>query len=290
MRDVPPSVQVGTGIGGLDVVRVSGPAATAEIYLHGAHVTAWAPVGEGPVLWMSGSSRFTADSAIRGGIPICFPWFGAHASDASAPAHGFARLRVWELMGAQESADDVVVTLRLTDDQATRRSAWPHPFEAVYTVVVGRHLTATLQVTNRADVAITFEEALHTYLAVDDIRATGITGLQGSPFTDRLMGPAQGEPGPIRFTGETDRIYLGTQGPVVVRQDGSARAVTVSKEGSDATVVWNPWATKALAMSDFGDDEWPRMVCVEACNVRESGVRLPPGGTHTMTTVLAVSS
>lgn len=289
MRDLPSSVQVVAGRGGLDVVRVTSAAATAEIYLHGAQVTAWAPTGAAPVLWTSRSSRFTAATAIRGGIPICFPWFGAHASVASAPAHGFARLKEWGLVGAHEAADDIVVTLGLADDEETRRSPWPHPFEAVCTVTVGSRLQVALAVTNRDVVGFSFEEALHTYLAVDEVRDVDVTGLEGVAFVDRLQGPAAGEPHPIRFTHETDRIYLGTGAPVVVREAGSGRSVTVAKDGSDATVVWNPWSAKARAMTDFGDDEWRHMVCVETCNIRDAAVHLAPGETRTMTTVLEVS-
>lgn len=289
MPELPSSVTLGTGAGGLDVVRIGGPDATAEVYLHGAHVTAWAPTGGPGVLWMSDASRFTPGSPIRGGVPICFPWFGAHATDASAPPHGFARSRVWELLGADETPGAVAVSLVLRDDETSRRSPWPHPFEAVYTVTVGRTLTLTLEVTNRDEVEVSFEEALHTYLAVDDVRHTEVTGLEGVPFVDRLAGPAEAEASPVRFTAETDRIYLGTRAPVTVRGTASGRDVTISKNGSDATVVWNPWAQKAQAMADFGDAEWTGMVCVETCNVRDAAVHLGPGQSHTMEAVLSVA-
>ena len=285
---LPPTVQLGRGEGGLPLVRIHGRAASAEIYLHGAHVTRWAPQGDAPVLWMSAASRYVPESPLRGGVPICFPWFGAHASDPTAPAHGFARLAEWELVGAHEDADDVVVTFRLVDSSATRSSAWPHRFEARYTVTVGARLTLALEVTNLDGDDVTFEEALHTYLRVSDIGRVQVRGLERAPYLDRLGGPdpVPGEAGPVRFTGETDRIYLGTRATVTVADDDSPRAVTIAKEGSNATVVWNPWAGKAAAMADFGDDEWTAMVCVETCNIRDAAVRLAPGQCHTMTAVL----
>jgi D-hexose-6-phosphate mutarotase len=294
---LPPTVRVGRGQGGLAVVRVSGPAGSAEIYLHGAHVTAWAPAGAEPVLWMSAASRYVPDAPLRGGVPICFPWFGAHPDAPTAPAHGFARLVDWELAGAHDEGDDVVVTFRLTDTEATRSSAWPHRFAARYTVTVGARLTLALEVTNLDAAEVTFEEALHTYLRVPDVTAAQVAGLERAPYLDRLGGPARvvGGSDPIRFTAETDRIYPGSHAATRLFDgaalDGAAgRIVTIDKDGSGTTVVWNPWAGKAAAMADFGDDEWTTMVCVETANIRHDAVRLAPGGRHTLTAVLGVTA
>ena len=285
---LPPSVRIVPGGGGLPVARVRGRAGVAEVYLQGAHVTAWAPTGGRSALWMSSLSRYAPGTALRGGVPICFPWFGPHASDPTAPAHGFARRVDWQLAAAHEEGDDVVLAFRLTDTEATRSSAWPHRFEAVYTVTVGSRLTLSLQVTNRDSVPVLFEEALHTYLSVPDIRSTRITGLESAVFQDRVLGPGllPGETGPLRFGAETDRLYPCTTAPVTV--DGGAGRITMAKDCSNATVVWNPWTVKAAAMADVGQDEWTGMVCVEACNVREASVRLSPGACHTMTAVFAL--
>jgi D-hexose-6-phosphate mutarotase len=193
-------------------------------------------------------------------------------------------LSEWSLVGAEDDGEDVTVRLRLTHDDAVGASAWPHRFDAVYTVVVGSRLSLALQVTNRSKEAVMFEEALHTYLAVRDIRAIEVTGLEGTLFYDQLAGPepVPGEPGPVRFGSETDRIYIGTTARTTVQDSDAGRSVLIGKDGSDATVVWNPWIDKARAMADFDDDEWKRMVCVEVCNIRDAAVRLAPGGSHTM--------
>ncbi|TFD08596.1 D-hexose-6-phosphate mutarotase [Cryobacterium sp. TMT1-21] len=285
---LPASVEVGLGSGGLPVVRVAGRQGSAEIYLHGAQVTAWTPAGGRPVLWLSATSRFLPDAAIRGGVPICFPWFGAKAGAPSAAAHGFARLTEWEFVDAQEAGDDVVLTFRLGDTPATRASAWPHRFEALYTVTVGTRLALALRITNLEPEAVTFEEALHTYLRVDDVRDVRVAGLEGAPFLDQLAGltEAPGASEPVRFEAETDRIYLGTDAAATVI-DPAGHSVTIEKRESHSTVVWNPWAAKARSMSDFGDEEWTGMVCVETANIRGDLVRLEPGQSHTMTAVLA---
>ena len=287
MIALPESVTFTTGRGGLPVLRVDGPAAQGEIYLHGATVTGWTPAGGSPVLWLGSASRFARDTAIRGGVPICFPWFGARAGHPEAPSHGFARLSEWSLVAAEDDGQDVTLRLRLTDDDRTRASAWPHRFEAVYTVVFGSRLSLALRVTNLSDEAVVFEEALHTYFEVRDIRAVEVSGLEGAAFRDRPAGltrgrPAAGEPGPVRFRSETDRTYLGTTARTAVHDAQAGRSVVVSKEGSAATVVWNPWIDKALALADFGDDDWKTMVCVEVCNVSDAAVQLAPGGSHTM--------
>ena len=293
MVALPASVRLEAGRGGLPVLLVDGSAARAEIYLHGATVTDWTPRDREPVLWVSSASRFTRDAAIRGGVPICFPWFGAQAGHPESPSHGFARLSEWSLVGAEDDGEDVTVRLCLTDSDATGASSWPHCFEAVYTVVVGSRLSLALTVTNRGDDAVVFEEALHTYLEVRDIRATEVAGLEGNAFYDSLagpgVGPAPGESDPVRFRAETDRIYVGTRGTVTVRDTDAGRSVLVGKDGSETTVVWNPWIDKARDLPDFGDDEWKGMVCAEVGNIRDAAVRLAPGGSHTMTAIFELA-
>ena len=292
MTDLPASVRFENGRGGMPVLLVSGAAASAEIYLHGATVTGWTPRGAEPVLWVSAASRFTRDAALRGGVPICFPWFGPRAGHPESPSHGFARLSQWSLAGAWDDGEEVTVRLRLTDRDARGASAWPHPFEAIYTVVIGSRLSLALTVTNHGDDDLVFEEALHTYLGVRDIRTTEVTGLQGAPFSDSRCGPqaVPGDPGPVRFRAETDRLYPGSTATATVHDGGAGRCVVIAKAGSESTVVWNPWADKARDLPDMGDDEWTRMLCVEVGNLRDAAVGLAPGGSHTMTAIFGLSS
>jgi len=176
------------------------------------------------------------------------------------------------------------VRLRLTDEDVAGASPWLYRFEAIFTVVLGARLSLSLQVTNRGGEAVTFEEALHAYFDVRDIRDTEVTGLEQTPFLDRLVGtePVPGEPDPVRFGSPTDRIYLATTAWMAIRDVQGKRSVLVRKDSSDATVVWNPWIDNARAMDDFGDDDWKRMVCVEVCNISDAAVHLGPGGSHTM--------
>lgn len=287
---LPDSVRLGPGTGGLEMLRVDGPEGWAEIFLHGAHVTAWGPTGSESVLWLSRSSRFDTRTAIRGGIPVCFPWFGQLDGHPDAPRHGFARTATWAVDGAHDDGHDVTVRLRLADSADTHGSAWPHRFTAVCSVVVGARLSVSLEVTNTGDEAVTFEEALHTYLAVADVTATEVTGLEGVDYLDKTAHGATvtGEVGPVHVTGEVDRIYVGAPDVVTVHDVVGGRDLRVGKSGSGSTVVWNPWREGARATADIDDDGWATMLCVEASNVGPVAVRLEPGARHTMVTTIEV--
>ncbi|MEN3339063.1 MAG: glucose-6-phosphate 1-epimerase, partial [Acidobacteriota bacterium] len=271
---LPSSVRLHAGP--LPRLTVDSPQGTAEVYFHGAHVTAWRPaLATEPVLWMSRFAIFEPGKPIRGGVPICFPWFGPHPAAASAPAHGFARISEWRLVEAAEDASGVV-TLAMELAGGDVSPLWPHRFRLTYRITIGAVLRLALEVENAGAGAFTFEEALHSYFAVQDIRGTAIGGLEDTEYIDKVGGLRRARQGPdaIRFAGETDRVYLNTHATCVIDDPGGRRRISIAKTASDSTVVWNPWIDKARAMPDFGEDEWPGMVCVETCNVSPSAVTL----------------
>jgi glucose-6-phosphate 1-epimerase len=285
---LPDGVRVVPGRGGLSAVRVDVPACSAEIYLHGAHLTSWRPHGA-EVLWVSDEAVYRPDKAIRGGVPICFPWFADGRDGSAKPAHGFARTTEWRLVDASNDGRRVELTLSLTDTEETR-ALWPHQFTADYRVRMGEDgLALLLTVTNTGVGAFTFEEALHTYFGVADIRSATVQGLEGSSYLDMVPGADRGphvQDGPIAFTGETDRTFQGTSATAVIRD--ADRSVRAARDGSRSAVVWNPWVAKSAAMADFGDDEWTGMVCVETANVKADAVTLEPGADHTMSAYISV--
>ncbi len=277
---------------GLARIAIETELATGEVYLHGAHVTKYQPREmDEPVLFMSRLSRFEKDKPIRGGIPICFPWFGPKDGDPSAPAHGFARLMPWTLVGTNVEADGaIVLVLRLSSNEATRK-LWPFDFEATCSVTVGKTLTTALTIKNTGTDASTYTEALHTYFTVGNVKEVSITGLAKTDYLDKTRNAVRMTQGdePITFTEETDRPYLSTLLPVELHDPSLGREIRIEKTGSSSTVVWNPWSVKAKAMSDFGDDEWPRMVCIETANVAPDAIRLEPGESHTTTATVKTS-
>lgn len=267
------------GPGGLTRATIDHAGTHGEIYLHGAHVTAWNPPGERPVIWMSGRSYFEPDKPIRGGVPICFPWFGPKQDDPAAPAHGLARLREWEVIETRAADDGAYVVLRTAID----------PFVATFTASFGEKLRLTLRVQNTSEAPAHYEAALHTYFSISDIKDVTITGLESVEYLDKVdEGRRKRQDGPIRFTQETDRVYVHTRDTCVLHDPGFGRRIVVGKAGSDSTVVWNPWIAKAARMPDFGDDEWPGMVCIETCNVGENSVTLAPGASHETTALIEV--
>lgn len=265
-------------------VVIHTPQAEARICLHGAHVTHYQPRGDRPVVFMSQRSRFAAGTPIRGGVPIVFPWFGPKAGEPTAPMHGFARIAEWALESVTRGADgSVTLVLSLEVGDATH-PRWPHACSLRYRIVIGEGLGLALEVRNRSDAAIIFEEALHTYLAVADVRRVSVTGLAGSRYIDKTDGMKRKvqESDLVSITGETDRVYLDTKATCVVDDPVTGRRLVVEKSGSEATVVWNPWIAKARAMPDFGDDEWPEMLCIESGNVADHAVTLGAGQRHEM--------
>jgi D-hexose-6-phosphate mutarotase len=285
---LPDTVRIEAGQGGLRRVVVDAALAEAEIYLHGAHITHFQRRGRKPLLFMSEKSVFAPNKPIRGGVPICFPWFGPRQDGQSGPMHGFARLLDWDLIGAEETSNKTVeISFRLVSSAATR-AVWDEEFEVDYLVRVGGSLGLELRVRNTSSQPMLIEEALHTYLAVSDVRQASIEGLAGVEYSDRVGTPHEETEGtaPIRITAETDRIYRNTRSTCIVHDPGWKRRLVVEKTGSDNTVVWNPWIAKAKAMPDFGDDEWPAMLCIETCNVREHAVTITPGQSHTMAAVI----
>ena len=271
------------GNGGLHLAKLRSAHSMAEVYLHGAHVTQFNPTNKAPVLWMSGKSVYQSDKPIRGGVPICFPWFGPRAGDATAPIHGFARIHNWQVKSTAKWSDGCELILELSDDEKTR-AIWPCQFHAQYRIRIGKTLELSLIVKNTGQESFTFEEALHSYFSVADIHNVAIEGLAGTTYIDKMDSLKQKPEGtePVKIIAETDRVYVNTKSTCVIHDVANSRQISIAKTGSDATVVWNPWIAKAKAMADFGDDEWTGMLCIETVNVGVNHVNLAPGATHEM--------
>ncbi len=272
------------GNDGLTRLVISTPQADAEIYLHGAHVTEFRPRGQDEVLFLSDKSLFAKGKAIRGGVPIIFPWFGPRAGHPESPQHGLVRTADWSVESLDQLETGEVLVVFRYESNADTRAIWPHDFVLRYWVQVGDYLDLCLEVHNTGVDAFDFEEALHTYLAVSDVRRVEVVGLSNTEYLDKTDGMLrkQQDGQPIRITGETDRVYLNTQSACTAKDPDEGRIVMVEKQNSNATVLWNPWIAKAKAMADFGDEEWPAMLCIETCNVAENAVQLDPKAKHEM--------
>jgi len=284
--EIPARVTFATGKGGQLKVNVTTAWSAAEIYLHGAHVTAFQKTGEPPLLFLSRFSHFAAGEPIRGGVPICFPWFGPRAGE---PAHGFVRFLPWDLVGSSV-AQDGAVTVRLRLRGNSVKPEWS-ALRTEFVVTVTDKLTMELVATNEsADKSLEVENCLHSYFLVGDINQVSITGLQSAPFDDFAFGAngvrRRGDTAPLRITQETNRVYPGHAGTVEIRDKNLQRTVRVEKFNSNSTVVWNPWTTQKMP-GDFDPAEHQNMVCVESGNVKQNKLSLPPGETASLKVTLS---
>ena len=276
-------VHVTGGNSGLAKLTISGSLAEAEIYLHGAQVTAWRPAGEEEVLFLSGHSKWEDGRAIRGGIPVCFPWFRAKADDPNAPAHGFVRTKEWNLESVQVGGDGAVTVVCATRSDEGSRRWWPHEFRLAHRITVGKTLGMELTVTNEGSTAFRFEEALHTYFKVGDVEQVEVRGLDGVTLLDNMDGNRRKlQADGLRLTGPVDHAYIDTGSAVEFSDPGLGRVVRSIKRNSSTTIVWNPWRQGAAKLADLGDEEWKQMICVEASNILGGAISLDPGEEHTM--------
>lgn len=270
---------------GLIIAEIDNAQATASLCLQGAHLMSWRPKSQSvPVVWLSRDAKLAAGKSIRGGAPVCWPWFGAHATESAFPGHGFARTVPWQVVESGSDPDGATrLKLRLVENEKTR-AQWPHASKLDLTVVVGEALRMELTTGNTGTTDFVIGEALHTYLQIGDIGAVRVTGLEGCDYWDKVGGSTlRKQTGAISFAGETDRVYINTAAEFVIEDDKLKRRIHVAKSGSLSTVVWTPWAEKAGKMGDMGQPEgWREMLCVESANALENMVKVAAGARHTL--------
>ncbi|MGH7994664.1 MAG: D-hexose-6-phosphate mutarotase, partial [Limisphaerales bacterium] len=276
--EIPGRVTIVRGNGGLPKINIVTGRSTAEIYLHGAHITGFRKKGEPPLLFMSAQSHFASGQPIRGGVPICFPWFGPREGE---PAHGLARLLTWELAGTAV-AKDGSATIRFRLPKNSMKPEWA-ALRTEFAVTVTDTLTMELIVTNEsADKILEIENCLHAYFYVGDIAQVSLAGLQGLRFDDFAAGAAGArqleDDSVVHIMKETNRVYPDATGAVEIRDENLKRTIRVEKFNSHSTVVWNPWTTQKLP-DDFDPAEHRQMICVEAGNVKQNKFPLAPGKT-----------
>jgi glucose-6-phosphate 1-epimerase len=286
---IPGVARVCEGNDGLLRVQITGSRVEGEMYLHGAQVTSWKPAGNDEVLFLSTESRWQEGQAIRGGIPICFPWFRAKADDPKAPAHGFVRTKSWQLESIVEAEFGIAVSMSTESDEHTRRW-WPADFRLVHRVVFGSELRLELTCTNTGETDLRFEEALHTYNQVSDVANVRLQGLDAVEFLDNTdSNKAKIQNGDMTISSATDSAFIGTPSAVDLIDPKLSRHIRMKKANSLTTVVWNPWREGAARLGDLGDVEWTQFLCVEASNILAASVSLAPGQEHKMTAILSAA-
>ncbi len=264
---------------GFAYVEVRNSVATAKIALQGAHLFHYARHGEEALLWVSSASAFKEGEAIRGGVPLCWPWFGMHLSDDSLPQHGFARTVLWEFGETKEEEEATEVTF-LLKSSATTQQWWPYHFELLYRIRVGSELTLELTTRNSDESAFSITQALHTYFKISYISNIHVKGLHNKPYYDALTHIKQVQHGDITVNEEVDRVYQEVKEPIVLID--KQRSITIDNEGSDSVVVWNPWVEKCARMSAMEATSYETMLCIESANAFDDERIIEPHQTHTL--------
>jgi glucose-6-phosphate 1-epimerase len=278
------------GNGGLAKCNIKTEKAELEFYLQGSHITHFKPRGADSVLWMSTQSEFRTGVAIRGGIPICWPWFGPHPTDARMPQHGFARIEKWNVIDVDDlPTGEIQVQMSLSNSPRTRE-LWPFEFDLSYRILIGEQLKLELICSNVGSVVLSdIGCALHTYFQVADIKDVQVHGLDERRYIDKTDGAStKWQSGPLWITEETDRVFLDSAEAIQLVESRRQRSVNVQKTGSQSTVIWNPWIEKANAMVDFPNDGYQRMICIETANAGNDVRKIGLGGEHILTAEIAI--
>ena len=231
---------------------------------------------------MSPKSIFARGKAIRGGVPVIFPWFGPRSDGKPGPSHGFARTLAWTVESAHLRSDGKVeITFELRPGDVASAFGYG-AFHLRYRVSIGAELELELDARNDAEEPLLCEEALHTYFAVGDVTKASVFGLEGTTYIDTTDGFQRKtlDCRPVRFSKETDQVHVGAKGACVIHDSVWDRQIIIEKIGSHTTVVWNPWIEKTKTMCDMPSDGWKQMICVETANAADDAIVLPPGAFH----------
>ncbi|HFQ61518.1 MAG TPA: D-hexose-6-phosphate mutarotase [Epsilonproteobacteria bacterium] len=265
---------------GFKYIEILNKYAHAKIALQGAHIFACRFKDKPPLLWLSKKAFFEEGKAIRGGIPICFPWFGKHTEDTTLPQHGFARTQLWQCVEEKELADgSTFVRLKLSTNMFTL-TQWKYKFKLYIEFVIGKTLNVSLHIHNIDTKPFEVSTALHTYFSVSDINKTSVRGLEGCQYYDALETQYNEQTIPLVIDKEVDRVYFSPNN--VITLDDDRKKIVLSQSGSNSLVLWNPWKEKSKTMQDMTEDGYRTMLCLETANAREDMRVIAAGETHTL--------
>jgi len=269
------------GKGGLPMIQVKTAKAKALISLHAGQVLSYQPAGEADdVLFLSEKAYYQDGKAIKGGAPVCWPWFGADPEGKGRPGHGFVRNRGWNMVATEALANgDIKVTVGL-DDTPETQAIWPHAFSLRQEIVIGDTLNLSLITRNTGKEKFNITQAFHTYFKVGDIARAKVTGLSGCDYLDKAGGgnTQKHQTGDVTIDDEVDRIYLNVGNTMIIDDAALKRRIQIISQGSKTAVVWNPWEKIARDMADLEDDDYKRLLCVETTNAADDVREVAPGG------------
>ena len=287
---IPNQLRVAEGKGGFPVVEVSNKKAKARISVYSAQVLSFQPTGETEdLLFVSENAYYQTGKATKGGIPICWPWFGPDPEGLGRASHGFVRNRMWSLLSAEETPDgETKIRLGVTADEETLE-IWPHRFELVMEILVGTQLRVTLITQNTGDEPFSITQACHTYFTIGDITQVQVLGLEDKTYLDKADGGAQKtQSGAIAISEETDRIYMDVPPELVIDDRALGRRICISTTGSHTAIVWNPWKEISMKMADLEEQDYQRFICVETANAEDEVIEVSPGSDYRLQAVYTI--
>ncbi|MEI6871419.1 MAG: D-hexose-6-phosphate mutarotase [Verrucomicrobiota bacterium] len=281
---LPPHSMLSQSEEGLPLVVLNGDFGAAKFAVQGAHLIEFTPKGQSPLLFVSSKSHYALGKAIRGGIPVIFPWFGPREGHPEAPMHGLVRTRPWSVDAVSVPEVGPAQVRFSLNSSAETLVIWPYPFRLELEFTLGPALEIRWTVENTGAEAFSFEQALHPYFPVQDVNRARVLGLENAAYidkTDHMERKIDSAPA-VTFQSETDRLYLDTSARCVLQDPAANREITFEKEGSLSSVVWNPWIAKAAALADMDGEDWRRFVCVEQVNAARNAIELPAGDSHVL--------
>jgi glucose-6-phosphate 1-epimerase len=272
------------GKGGNSFIHISNQKATALISLYAGQVLSYQPLGvTEDMMFVSDNAYFQPGKSIKGGIPLCWPWFGSYAENASHPAHGFVRNNLWQVstVNSLENGDTQII-LEFNHTHKTRE-LWRNSFKLSLQITIGDSLSIELLTSNCGEQTFTISEALHTYFNVGDVSQITITGLDENNYLDKTDDFLQKQQaGEVNISEATDRIYLNTENEVVINDAVLKRQIKIASSGHQNVVVWNPWLEGSKIITDLTDDDYQSFICVETANAMANGIAILPEHSHSL--------
>lgn len=290
-------LQIVEGEGGFAFIKIHNGKADALISLYGGQVLSYQKPQQPDVFFLSDKAYYQHGKAIKGGVPICWPWFGNDPENKGRPAHGFARNSLWQLSASEQLANgDTCVELQLSPNESSR-SLWPHDFLLSLKVTVGDELTLQLTTHNKDTRAVEITQALHTYFAVESIDTLRISGLENLDYLDKAKSNTGAEQktqqGEIHIEGEVDRIYLQVPEQITLKHIAPSHsadtAISLQSKNNATAVVWNPWQQLCEQSADLKPDDYQRFVCVETANAASDVIKLAAGESFSLQARISIS-
>lgn len=269
---------------GFKYIEIQNKEADAKIALQGAHLFHYKVKDKPSLLWLSKAAYFEEGKAIRGGIPVCFPWFGKNKENPSLPQHGFARTQLWSVVLEEEKDDNTTQICLQLKPNADTVAQWDYLFDVTLDIIIGEALSIALRVTNTDTKPFEISTALHTYFSVSDIETVFIKGLDGRDYYDALDGKNYIQEGDILIQEEVDRVYFHPSESITLFDRDTN--IKLQQEGSNSLVVWNPWIEKSKQMNDMTENGYRSMICVETTNAREDSKVLKPNESHVLKAIV----